>query len=213
MSFTQLLVLGAVRQFQPVHGYFVRRELRAWHADEWANLNPGSVYNAMRKLETDGLLRQVEASPLAGRPARTTYAVTPFGEETFLRELRDAIAAFTPHEPGRLLVGISFMTALPRDVIIAALRERASQIEQGRGNAEREVAEALDDPKMPDRVAESIRLRHVRTIAELGWIQSLVSRLEIGEYRFDGEPPREKEADPAPLARRASDRIRSSLTT
>lgn len=35
-----------VRIFQPVHGYDVRRELVAWHAEEWANVAPGSIYNA-----------------------------------------------------------------------------------------------------------------------------------------------------------------------
>jgi DNA-binding PadR family transcriptional regulator len=56
MSVTRLLVLGAVRIFQPAHGYLVRRELISWHAQEWANLNPGSVYNALRSLTRDGLL-------------------------------------------------------------------------------------------------------------------------------------------------------------
>ena len=45
MTSNRLLVLGAVRIFQPVHGYLVRRELLSWHAEEWAHLNPGSVYN------------------------------------------------------------------------------------------------------------------------------------------------------------------------
>ena len=56
MSTTRLLVLGAVRIFQPAHGYLVRRELVTWHVDDWANLNPGSIYNALRTLARDGLL-------------------------------------------------------------------------------------------------------------------------------------------------------------
>ena len=56
MSATRLLLLGTVRIFQPVHGYFVRRELMSWHADSWANLNPGSVYNGLRSLARDGIL-------------------------------------------------------------------------------------------------------------------------------------------------------------
>ena len=36
MSATRLLVLGVVRIFQPVHGYFVRRELLSWRAESWA---------------------------------------------------------------------------------------------------------------------------------------------------------------------------------
>lgn len=56
VSVTRLLVLGAVRIFQPAHGYLIRRELVSWQADQWAHLNPGSVYNALRTLAKDGLL-------------------------------------------------------------------------------------------------------------------------------------------------------------
>ena len=48
MSVTRLLVLGAVRIFQPAHGYLVRRELLSWRVEEWANVQPGSIYHALR---------------------------------------------------------------------------------------------------------------------------------------------------------------------
>ena len=50
MSSTRLLVLGVVRIFQPVHGYDVRRELLSWRVDQWANVAPGSIYNALKTL-------------------------------------------------------------------------------------------------------------------------------------------------------------------
>jgi hypothetical protein len=36
VSATRLLVLGAVRIFQPAHGYLVRRELLSWGVENWA---------------------------------------------------------------------------------------------------------------------------------------------------------------------------------
>ena len=47
MSATRLLVLGVVRMFGRAHGYQVRRELLTWSADEWANVQPGSIYHAL----------------------------------------------------------------------------------------------------------------------------------------------------------------------
>jgi hypothetical protein len=52
MSSTRLLILGAVRIFQPVHGYFVRRELLSWRADQWAKINPGSGWGRGRSKES-----------------------------------------------------------------------------------------------------------------------------------------------------------------
>ena len=68
-----MLVLGVVRTFQPVHGYDVRRELVSWHAEEWAQVAPGSIYNALKSLTRDGLLEMVGTDQVGGRPERTTY--------------------------------------------------------------------------------------------------------------------------------------------
>ena len=62
-------MLGVVRIFQPVHGYDVRRELMTWHAEEWANVAPGSIYNALKSLARDGLLEVVGTKQSAAGPS------------------------------------------------------------------------------------------------------------------------------------------------
>ena len=64
---------------QPVHGYDVRRELLSWSADEWANVAPGSIYHALRKLTEEGLLDEVATEQVGARPARTTYRIDAQG--------------------------------------------------------------------------------------------------------------------------------------
>ena len=88
MSTTRLLILGVVRWLQPVHGYDVRRELLSWNVEQWANVAPGSVYHALRKLAEEGLLAEVSTAQVGNRPARTTYQVTPKGEREFGELLR-----------------------------------------------------------------------------------------------------------------------------
>ena len=56
MSTTRLLLLGAVRIFQPVHGYLLRRELLSWQVEDWAHVKPGSIYSGLRTLVGLGLL-------------------------------------------------------------------------------------------------------------------------------------------------------------
>ena len=106
MSATRLLLLGAVRIFQPVHGYFVRRELLTWHADSWAHLNPGSVYNGLRTLAREGFVEEVGTETEGGRPARTTYRLTADGEAEFMllspRRAVERVAA----RAGRTDVGV-----------------------------------------------------------------------------------------------------------
>ncbi|WP_170166607.1 PadR family transcriptional regulator [Lentzea atacamensis] len=56
MSATRMLVLGVVKLVGEAHGYVVRRELKSWSADSWANVQPGSIYHALKSLAKDGLL-------------------------------------------------------------------------------------------------------------------------------------------------------------
>lgn len=90
-SATRLLVLGCVRIFQPVHGYFLHRELISWNVDEWASVHPGSIYNALRSLARSGLLEEVQTGSVSARTARTTYRLTGAGEQEFGDLLRTAL--------------------------------------------------------------------------------------------------------------------------
>ena len=91
MSATRLLVLGAVRIFQPAHGYLVRRELLSWDVENWAAINPGSIYNMLRTLTRDGLLEEVDTADVGKGPARVAYRLTADGETAFLGLLTSAL--------------------------------------------------------------------------------------------------------------------------
>jgi DNA-binding PadR family transcriptional regulator len=119
-----MMILGLVSWMQPVHGYDVRRELLSWHADEWANIQPGSIYHALKKLTEEGLLRAVGTAQVGARPARTSYEITPKGREEFGSLLRRYWWEYKqPTDP--FMAAFSFLPALPREEAAAALRNRA----------------------------------------------------------------------------------------
>jgi len=184
---TRLLLLGTVRIFQPVHGYLVRRELMGWHADAWANLNPGSVYNGLRTLTREGMLEEVGTETRGGRPERTTYRLTGDGESEFLVLLRGALWGVRSFDPADLMAAWSFASALKREEVIAALEHRVEQIEA----SARAMAFAIADlsrSTTPDTVAEHYRLSQARLDGEARWARELVGRLRGGAYWFEGEP-------------------------
>jgi DNA-binding PadR family transcriptional regulator len=174
-----MLILGVVRIFQPVHGYDVRRELLSWHADEWANIAPGSIYHALKKLAEEDLLHEVSTEQVGARPARTTYEITPKGEGEFqdlLRrywwEHRPAIDPFTP--------AFVFLNALPRREGAAALRFRAQHL--------RLIADASDlrmdnerSWEYPEHITEMFRLEQARARVEADWCEAVAKRLDEGE--------------------------------
>lgn len=185
-STTRLLVLGVVRIFQPVHGYDVRRELVSWHAEDWANVAPGSIYNALNSMARDGLLEVVGKNQEGSRPERTVYRLTPRGEQEHDELLRDTLWTVQPiFDP--LLGAISFMSFIDRQELISALEARAARIEGEIKHAAYVIA-AIDDVETPAHVREMMRLITARVGAELEWSRALRERLLAGEYRTLGDP-------------------------
>lgn len=194
MSVTRLLVLGAVRIFQPAHGYLVRRELLSWQADQWAHLNPGSVYNALRTLSRDGLLAtDDEPGPEAPAPSgsaagKVRYRLTDDGETEFQRLVRLALWELHPYEPDWLLAGMSFWWALSRQEVLDALAARRTQLE-GRGVATEYAAKAVgQSPLKPESVVEHFLLHIEQLQGELAWVDAARERIAGGAYWFEGEP-------------------------
>lgn len=190
MSATRLLLLGTVRIFQPVHGYFVRRELLSWHADAWAHLNPGSVYNGLRSLARGGFAEEVSTETEGGRPARTTYRLTADGEAEFMLLLRRALWHVSAHDSADLMAAWSFAWALTREEVVGALEHRVEQIGASARATEFAIEGIQHAEGTPDTVAEHFRLTQARLDGEAAWARALIERLRAGEYWFEGEPGR-----------------------
>ena len=187
LNTTRLLVLGVTRIFQPVHGYYVRRELLSWHADEWARINPGSIYNALRTLQRDGFVTEVATDTEGNRPAKTTYRLTADGEAEFRVLLRDHLWNIDSSDPTSLRAGLAFMRALPREEVVAAMEHRASALEGLRTAQRFTRQEYSTHPDRPDHVAEIFLLEEARIESEQRWAIDFAQRLRSGAYGFSGD--------------------------
>jgi DNA-binding PadR family transcriptional regulator len=181
------MILGLVKWLQPVHGYDVRRELMSWSVDEWANIQPGSIYHALRKLTEEGLLAEVATEQVGARPARTTYRVTPAGDREFQELLRKYWWEYKePFDP--FGAAFSYLPALPRREAAAAMRNRARLLE-----AKIEPTRALlaGEPERsqhkPVHVSWMAELGVARTEAEIAWCNQVADRIEAGEGWHDSE--------------------------
>jgi DNA-binding PadR family transcriptional regulator len=179
MSATRMMILGLVKWMQPVHGYDVRRELLSWSADKWANIQPGSIYHALRKLAEEGLLRAVATEQVGGRPARTTYEITEKGAdefETLLRglwwQLQEPIDPFT--------AAFSFLPALPREEAAAALRNRAMLLRAGAESMRAAIDSEWMRTTRPVHVGWIFELWSARSEAEIAWCERIAERIESG---------------------------------
>jgi DNA-binding PadR family transcriptional regulator len=202
MSVTRLLVLGAVRIFQPAHGYLVMRELTSWHVDEWANLKPGSIYNALRSLTKAGMLaedRGESGGGGSGGGPRAVYRLTDDGETEFQGLVRSAIWQLHPFEPAWLMAGLSFWWILSRAEVLDALDARRSLI-VAQQNATK-YAESAFTPRAgeTDHVVEHFKIQAAHLRGELQWVDEASHRIKEGAYTFGDERPRDQQEPPSPI--------------
>ncbi|MET7994986.1 helix-turn-helix transcriptional regulator [Amycolatopsis sp. NPDC005232] len=188
MSATRLLVLGVVRMFGRAHGYQVRRELLTWSAEKWANVQPGSIYHALKKMTAENLLEKVDVEPGDSGPDRVAYRLTDDGEQEFQLLLTRALSDPEVGHP-EMSAGIGLMPALPRQHAISLLRQRLVHLE----GEERRARLMLDDQAdwgQPAHVVELFRLWAGISGASHTWLENLIERLEKGEYVMadDDEP-------------------------
>jgi DNA-binding PadR family transcriptional regulator len=191
MSATRLLVLGAIRTMQPVHGYEVRRELVSWRVEATTNVKPGSIYSAIRTLEKDGCIAVHAHEDGDARPDRTTYVLTGEGEKEFQLLLRDAWWTVTPPKDP-LVPALSMMQFMPRDELVRALQARINALEgeleaMAFGRAAIKDGATGADGEVPEHVRELYDLASARAKGELQWTRRLQRRLRDGAYRFTGE--------------------------
>ncbi|HJQ45040.1 MAG TPA: PadR family transcriptional regulator [Amycolatopsis sp.] len=190
MSATRLLVLGVVRMYGRAHGYQVRRELLTWSADKWANVQPGSIYHALKKMTAEDLLEQVEVEPGESGPDRTAYRLTAEGETEFQVMLAQALSSPDPLGHDRS-AAITLMTTLPRKRVIGLLRHQLVKLE-GEEQTSRLLADEDESEHwgQPGHVRELYLLWRSQAEASANWLRGLIERLEAGEYRMADDPGR-----------------------
>ena len=191
-SATRLLVLGAIRIMQPVHGYDVRRELLTWRLEELANIKPGSIYSAIRTLEKDGCIAVHSRESADSRPEKTSYVTTPEGEKEFRLLLREGWwTVRNPIEP--LIPAMSLMVFMPRDELIRALQARVARLEaevDGLAFIRSSIRDGATgaEGEVPEHVREILDFVSARARADIEWARTFQKRLRDGQYTFMGEP-------------------------
>lgn len=186
LSATRLLVLGVVRMRGQAHGYQVRRELLTWHADKWANVQPGSIYHALKKMTAEGLLEQVaDDESVSAGPDRVGYRLTDDGETEFQVLLGRALIEedVTGYS---LSAAVTMMTALPRERAVNLLRQQLAHL-QARATSTYYARDHAVEMGQPAHVAELYQLWSLHAEASVTWIKELIQHLEAGEYVMAGE--------------------------
>jgi DNA-binding PadR family transcriptional regulator len=176
---TRMLLLGAVALFEPVNGYQIRRELLSWSVDDWANLNPGSIYNGLATLTRQGRLVRHDLAD-GGRDV-AVYELTDDGRTELERLVTAGLEEVSVADRKGFSAAFGLLPLVPPERALRSLVRRRVALE--------EVVARLATPPAPD-AAPPHALRTVvmwldLAVAELAWLRETIELLKAGRLELD----------------------------
>jgi DNA-binding PadR family transcriptional regulator len=170
-----ILALLAEREMHP---YEIHQVLLQRSTDRLVKVRPGSLYHAVDRLHRDDLVRAVGTERAGNRPERTTYEITPAGSDALAEQLAAMLSAPVNEYP-RLPLALAEAHHLPRDTVLALLRDRVSrlaeELDQLRAGVDRVTAKQL-----PARYWVDLTYQIAVYETESRWIEAFVEDVESG---------------------------------
>ena len=124
----RLLILGVLHRGD-FHPYEVKRRLEAAMVECYIDVDVGTLYYAVRKLEKDGLIEPVAQERVARGGIRTIYRMTSAGRAEFQEHLHAQFEKEGP-VPRTLYGALLFLHLADRGTVEEALRRRITHLDE-----------------------------------------------------------------------------------
>ncbi|WLR41795.1 PadR family transcriptional regulator [Bacillus carboniphilus] len=125
---TRLMVLGLLMA-KPMTGYDIQQIMQQSQTDRWANILPGSIYHALKKMEKEALV-EIDSIQQQGNRTKAIYQITDKGKEEFQQLLKESLQVQSVHLPTDLYTGLSFVSFLPKDEVVKSLSVHQKELQE-----------------------------------------------------------------------------------
>lgn len=157
-----------------MHGHQIRREAQTDRTELWADVKPGSLYGALRRMADEGVIEAVRTERVGNLPERTVYAITDDGRRE-LSVLRHGILKDTKLRPDPVDLALAYTEDLPEDELRKLVEDRHAAITAELASWKHLFTHA--EPYL--KGLEAMGFDHVitRLEAEVAWHDRVLARL------------------------------------
>jgi DNA-binding PadR family transcriptional regulator len=201
---TRMLLLGAVALFEPVNGYQIRRELLSWQVEDWAHVNPGSIYSGLATLTRQQHL--VRHDLLDGTREVAVYEMTGTGRAELDRLMARSLERVDLYDAVAFHAAFSMLPLISRALAIGHLDVRLRALEETIAGFEEGLRDK--DGLAPPHAIRSIELQLERARIERRWLIEVLDEIRSGGLAFLDEPADWAPADDDPGWQMNADRER-----
>lgn len=188
MSSIRLFILSSFDDFGPMHGHLLRLIAEKMRVPLWTDISVGAVYGAMKRLASEGLLRETGREQKGNRPTRQVYEITEEGRRA-LAGLRHEGLSEIWFKPDPFDLAFTRMDTKTLKTLPAVLRDRLEKVRAMLA----EIKQINADLHPMVGLAKQWALRHpeIRLEAEVSYLTALLKsaadivRAEIKDGRKD----------------------------
>jgi DNA-binding PadR family transcriptional regulator len=172
----RVFVLGTLAAQGPMHGHEIRRLAERIDVESWSDAQVGSIYNALGRLKSEGLIEEVRSEQEGRRPTRTIYAITASGSEE-LASLRDKLLydITLPSDPFDVVLWVS--SGLATSELAPAVERRLIGLRELHSRLADERQRLTAAGYLPSVGEMLFRHGEFRIEAEIHWHEELLARL------------------------------------
>jgi DNA-binding PadR family transcriptional regulator len=174
-----LLMVLALLFERPMHPYEMQRIVAERGKNSVINIKRGSIYHAVERLQSAGLLDERETSRDGRRPERTVYQLTDSGRDE-LHAWMLAMLRRPKEEFPEFATVVSFLPVLEPVDVAGTLRQRIVMLDRTIGGLEATLRSIGDRMPRVFLIEEEYQLAMVR--AERDWVTSLLDELDAGRF-------------------------------
>lgn len=162
---------------KPRHPYEMKSVIRERKIEQVVKMRGGSLYDAVKRLESAGLVARTGTTRVGARPERTVYTITEHGRRRMTEMLEEFLGEPVNEYP-RFVAGLAHIAGVGPRTAVALLRGRADRLEAAAAAAAETLARARAD--LPRVVLLEDEYVDVVRGAEIDWLRSVADDIERG---------------------------------
>ncbi|MFE4756089.1 PadR family transcriptional regulator [Streptomyces mirabilis] len=174
MSSIRLFILDTFARNGEMHGHRVRLQAEQEHLHLWTDVSVGSLYQAIKRLLSEGLLAEIRVEREGNLPERQVYGITDEGRRR-LRELQSQGLAHIWMKPDPFDLALTRLDPEKLDDLHAVITSRLDELSSMLSTTEALNTHAIDSGYLT--VSESLAVSHGahRLRAEVAWLQEVLN--------------------------------------
>ena len=127
MSSIRIFILGSLEKVGPMHGHALRLLAEEEHVEQWADVTPGAIYGAIKRLAAEGLIRSERVEREGNYPERQVYSISDEGTAA-LRTLRRHALDTIVYRPDPVDLALARLGPENLDDLRSVLEERLAEL-------------------------------------------------------------------------------------